>query len=261
MLEARALTLEVPGRVLCRDLAFAVKPGECWGILGNNGSGKTTLVQALGGLRTPASGGVSLEGRSIEDFGRRELARRMGVLLQEEAHGFWGNVMEYVLLGRHPHARTVFGWMPEDKEAALAALERLDLAGIAYRSLNTLSGGERQRVRIAQLLAQAPEFLLLDEPLQHLDLRHQLEAMELLRELAAGEGKALVMVLHETLWAGHYCDHLVLLHDGGRAVSGPAADLFTHASLEALYGCALAEVGGGGLRHFVPTPERRVYSG
>lgn len=259
MLEARGLTLEVPGRVLCRELAFAVKPGECWGILGNNGSGKTTLVHVLGGLRMSAAGSVSLEGRDIADFGRRELARRIGVLLQEEAHGFWGNVMEYVLLGRHPHARAMFGWMPEDKEAALAALERMDLAGIAYRSLNTLSGGERQRARIAQLLVQAPQFLLLDEPLQHLDLRHQLEAMELLRGLALQEGKGLVMVLHENLWAGRYCDHLVLLHDGGRAVSGRAADLLSHASLEALYGCALAEVGGGEMRHFVPTAGPHVY--
>lgn len=253
MLETHGLMLQVPGRVLCRDLAFGVKPGECWGVLGNNGSGKTTLIHALGGLRMPAAGSIVLDGQSLAGFGRRELARRIGVLLQEEAHGFWGSVLEYVLLGRHPHAKAVFGWMPGDEEAALAALERMDLAGIAHRSLDTLSGGERQRARIAQLLAQAPDYLLLDEPLQHLDLRHQLEAMELLRGLAAGEGKALVMVLHETLWAGRYCDHLVLLHDGGCAVSGPAAGLLTHASLEALYGCALAEVGGGGMRHFVPT--------
>lgn len=250
--------LQVPGRTLCRDLAFSVRPGECWGVLGNNGSGKTTLIQALGGLKAPAAGSITLEGRALNGFGRRELARRIGVLLQDEAQGFWGSVLEYVLLGRHPHAKAVFGWLPEDEAAAVWALERMDLAGVAGRSLNTLSGGERQRARIAQLLAQGPQYLLLDEPLQHLDLRHQFEAMELLRRLATSDGKALVMVLHDTLWAGRYCDHLVLLHDGGGAVCGAAAQLLTHGNLERLYRCSLNEVGSGNMRHFVPGPGQRV---
>lgn len=258
MLQVQNLGLTVPGRTLCRDLAFAVGPGQCWGVLGNNGSGKSTLIHALGGLSLPAEGGVTLDGRALNRFGRRDLARRLGVLLQDEAHGFWGSVLEYVLLGRHPHARTVFGWMPEDEAAALRALERMDLTGIAQRSLDTLSGGERQRARIAQLLAQNPSYLLLDEPLSHLDLRHQLEAMELFRELAVEHGKGLVLVLHDTLWAGRYCDHLVLLHDGGRAACGPVQQLLTHAGLESLYHCPLDEVGSGGMRHFVPGPGRRV---
>lgn len=252
MLQCEGLSLAYPGKVLCGDLSLTVKPGECWAILGKNGSGKTTLVHALGGLRKPAGGRVALLERNLDAYARRDLARKLGVLLQDEAHGFWGNVLEYVLLGRHPHARTIFGWQADDVELASRAIAQLDLAGIEHRPVGTLSGGERQRARIALLLAQQPQYYLLDEPLQHLDLRHQLEAMALFRGLATQRGYAVVMVLHDTLWASRYCDHVLLLYDEGRALAGPTGELLTRDNLEALYQCSLEEFGAGGKRHFVP---------
>lgn len=263
MLQCESLSLGYPGKVLCRDLSLVVKPGECWGILGRNGSGKTTLVHALGGLREPFGGHVTLQGRSLDAYARRDLARELGVLLQDEAHGFWGSVLEYVLLGRHPHARTLFGWQAGDIEIATQSIAQLDLAGIEHRPLNTLSGGERQRARIALLLAQQPRYYLLDEPLQHLDLRHQLETMALFRELATRGGLAVAMVLHDTLWASRYCDHVLLLYEGGRALAGPTWELLTRENLEALYQCVLEEFGADGKRHFVPGNGRdvpRVYN-
>jgi iron complex transport system ATP-binding protein len=229
MLTAENLTLSVPGKVLCRGLSLAVRSGECWAILGCNGSGKTTLLHALSGLKLPAEGKVALAGKPLCDYPRRELAREIGVLLQDESQGFWGTVLEYVLLGRHPHG-------DEDRDAALAALERGGVAEFAERHLATLSGGERQRVRIAQLLAQAPRLYCLDEPMQHLDLRHQAEMMALFRDLAQGGG-AVVMVLHEPWWALRYCTHALLLFDDGQTLDGAAADVLTGANLEKLYGC------------------------
>ena len=241
MLRVQGLNLSVPGKVLCRDLNITIKPGECWGILGRNGSGKTTLLHALSGLRVPDAGLVTWDGKPLPDYPRRELARHIGVLPQDEGHEFWGTALEYVLLGRYPHSRG-FGITDGDEEAALAALQQVGMADMAQRTLITLSGGERQRVRIAMLLAQAPQHYCLDEPLQHLDLGHQAEALRLLQRLAVEEGKAVLMVLHETLWAGRYCDHILMLYDEGRVLAGSAAELMTLKNLEELYQCGLREI-------------------
>ncbi|MGE5027860.1 MAG: ABC transporter ATP-binding protein [Betaproteobacteria bacterium] len=251
MLRAEGLNLSVPGKVLCRDLDLEIKPGECWGILGRNGSGKTTLLHALSGLRPPDSGLVAWAGQPLADYSRRELARQIGVLPQDEGHEFWGTALEYVLLGRHPHGRG-FGITDEDGEAALAALQQVGMAEMAGRTLSTLSGGERQRVRIAMLLAQEPQLYCLDEPLQHLDLGHQAEALRLFRHLAAEAGKAVLMVLHETLWAGRYCDHILMLYDEGRILGGRSADLMTLKNLEELYQCALREIETEAGGYFLP---------
>ena len=251
MLRAAGLSLSVPGKTLCRDLNVEIGSGECWGILGRNGSGKTTLLHALSGLRAAEGGSVSLEGRPLADCPRRELARRIGVLPQDEGHEFWGTVLEYVLLGRYPHGRG-FGMADGDEEAAASALQQVGMAGMAGRTLSTLSGGERQRVRIAMLLAQAPQLCCLDEPLQHLDLGHQAEALRLFRHLAAAEGKTVLMVLHETLWAGRFCDHVLLLYDNGEIASGSAAELLTEANLERLYQCRLRELPTESGRCWVP---------
>jgi iron complex transport system ATP-binding protein len=244
MLRAEKLHLEVPGKVLCRELDLEIRPGECWGVLGRNGSGKTTLLHALSGLRAPQDGTVSWGGRPLAACPRRDLARRIGVLPQDEGHEFWGTVLEYVLLGRYPRA-TGFAASGEDQVAAQEALWQVGMAGLAGRRLATLSGGERQRVRIAMLLAQKPQLYCLDEPLQHLDLGHQAETLQLLRDLALNHSKAVLMVLHETLWAGRYCDHILMLYDDGRIKAGRAAELMTQNNLEELYQCGLREIEAG----------------
>lgn len=244
MLRAEKLHLEVPGKVLCRELDLEIRPGECWGVLGRNGSGKTTLLHALSGLRAPQGGAVSWEGQPLTAYPRRDLARRIGVLPQDEGHEFWGTVREYVLLGRYPLA-SGFAASGEDQAAAQEALRQVGMASLAGRHFATLSGGERQRVRIAMLLAQNPQLYCLDEPLQHLDLGHQAEALQLLRELARSETRAVLMVLHETLWAGRYCDHILMLYDEGRIKAGRAAELMTQNNLEELYQCGLREIEAG----------------
>jgi iron complex transport system ATP-binding protein len=239
MLRTDNVTLAVPGKTLCRDLSFAMQPGECWGILGQNGGGKTTLLHALSGLARPARGEVSLQGRPLRDFAPRELALKLGVLLQEEDNGYYGAVREYVLAGRFPHSAGATRWSPDDHAAADAALDRMNLQALAQRPVMSLSGGERQRVRIAMLLAQAPDVYLLDEPLLHLDLRHQIEVMQLFRELVTAQNKTVVMVLHDALWAGRYCDQVLLMHGDGTAVAGASAGLLTRPHLEKLYQCGL----------------------
>jgi iron complex transport system ATP-binding protein len=250
MLRARDVTLAAGARTLCRRLDLEMRPGEVWAALGRNGSGKTTLMHTLAGVRAAQAGRVELAAREIGGYPRRALGRTVGLLPQFEDQPYWGPVREYVMLGRYPHLKSPFGWSADDEAAVDRALAALGMAALAGRSFGSLSGGERQRARLAQLWAQDPQLMLLDEPLQHLDLQHQLQVMGLVRR-AAAEGKALMLVLHDLAWAGR-CDRVLLLFGDGTHASGSAAELLEPGSLERLYGCSLRAFGSGTDRHFLP---------
>jgi len=228
--------------VLVRALDLALAPGRCWGLLGRNGAGKTSLILALAGLRAPQSGAIALDGVPLADMRRRDLARRVSVLLQDEDSDFWGSVLDYVMLGRYPRSRSAFSQDEEGLRSARRWLAELDLADREAQAYRTLSGGERQRARLAQLLLQDADILLLDEPLQHLDLRHQAMVMRTLAARAA-EGKAVLTALHEPGHAARHCAFSVLLYDAGRASLGRSSDMLTQANLEALYQCRLEAAG------------------
>lgn len=251
MLEARALTLAVPGRRLCAGLDARFAPGEIWGILGGNGAGKTTLLHTLAGLRPPDAGEVCLDARPLRDHPRRALAQRLAVLLQDEAEGFWGTVEDWVRLGRFPHAGGLAADPDEDRRVR-AAMARAGVEPLAHRAMATLSGGERQRARLAMVLAQDGQALLLDEPLQHLDLAAQLTVLEVLAGLARAEAKLIVMVLHDVYWVSRYCDKTLLVFGDGRIVQGETAKVLTQENMEALYHCPLTPVQAAGGRLFLP---------
>lgn len=246
LLQARTLAIGYPGRTLVRRLDLTVDPGQVWALLGNNGSGKSTLLHTLAGLRAPLEGGVELDGRALPSFSAPARARRLGLLLQEDVSGFWGTVRDYVLLGRYPHRRSLWGWSEADFASADAAIAAVDLGGRAQRALGALSGGERQRARLAMLFAQAPVLLLLDEPLQHLDLRHQRELLARLRAWAGERGRAVLMSLHDPRAARRVCDRALLLFDDGGWQAGEAHALLDDACLERLYGCPLDEASASG---------------
>jgi iron complex transport system ATP-binding protein len=252
MLSCEAVTLKVPGRVLCRNLSLRFGPGEVWAILGRNGTGKTTLIHALAGLSAPAAGRLLLDGRDLGALPPRERARAIGVLLQLEEGAYWGTAAEYVLLGRFSHASPWSGYSADDVAHARTALEALGVTALSEQPFGTLSGGERQRVRIAQLFAQAPRVLLLDEPLQHLDLAHQAQVLRLLAGRAREQAATAVMVMHEPLWIGRSCTHAVVLAGDGSAAAGAAGEILTRERLEHAYGCRLNEVPHGDGRSFVP---------
>ena len=238
VLAVENLTLAHPGKTLLRDLSLAFRPGECWAILGANGCGKTTLLHALAGLRATQRGAVKLGEKSVADFPRRELAQRIGLLLQEEPSAFHGTVREYVELGLFSQGT----WLSGNTGAASradVAMSRMQITSQADHPWNQLSGGERQRARLAQLLAQAPDIFLLDEPLLHLDLRHQLTVLQTFRTLARDDGKCVIIVLHDSLWASQFCDHALMLYDDGNSRFGSAQTLITKTNLAKLYSCTM----------------------
>jgi iron complex transport system ATP-binding protein len=251
-LEARNLTLAAGARTLCRDLDLSVLPGDLWAVLGRNGSGKTTLLHALAGLAPAASGQITLAGRQLAQYSRPELGRTLGILLQREDQEYWGTLAQYVILGRYPHARSLFGWQDVDEQSAARAIAIFDLEDLAWQPYRTLSGGERQRARLAQLWAQAPQLMLLDEPLQHLDLRHQVRMLEELRREVRADGRAAAVVLHDLTFVRRF-DRILMLYGDGRHATGPAAELLHRERLEELYGCGVRSFGSGADEHFVPT--------
>ncbi len=251
MLRARDVTIAAGGRTLCRELELTVEPGEVWAVLGCNGSGKTTLLHALAGLAPACAGDIQISGRPLAAYTRRALGRALGILLQREDQEFWGTLGDYVMLGRYPHARAWFGWNADDETALARALAAFDLEPLAAQAYATLSGGERQRARLAQLWAQDPQLLLLDEPLQHLDLRHQLQTLELVQRAVHGAGRAALLVLHDLAFAGR-CDRALLLYGDGRFETGAASSLLQPDRLERLYGCRVRAFGTGADAHFIP---------
>ncbi|MBV5331832.1 ABC transporter ATP-binding protein, partial [bacterium] len=179
LLEARKLSVGIGGKTFCRDLDLTLRPGERLAILGRNGAGKSTLLSVLAGLRPPRSGEVRIAGSSYASLGARQSALIRGWLPQVRGDAFASTVLETALVGRHPHLDR-WGW-ESDRDAKIVreALAAVDLAAFEQRDIQTLSGGERQRLAIATLLAQAPRLFLLDEPIAHLDLKHQIAMLEL----------------------------------------------------------------------------------
>lgn len=231
------LTLVNGGKLLISDLTMKFRPGECWAVLGPNGSGKTTLLHALAGLRE-AQGDITLNGKAIGRHPRRELAQKIGLLLQEETAGFQGTVAQYVALGSFAQGTWLQASTGADLKAR-AAMNHMQIAAQANRSWDQLSGGERQLARLAQLLVQAPEIYLVDEPLLHLDLRHQLAVLQCLQHLARDDGKTVIVVLHDSLWASRFCGHALMLYDGGVCRFGAAPSLINKDNLARLYSCSM----------------------
>ncbi|MDH4051736.1 MAG: ABC transporter ATP-binding protein [Rubrivivax sp.] len=250
LLRTEALQLQVGARVLVDDLGLCVAPGQIWAVLGPNGSGKTTLLHTLAGLLPPAAGRIWLGERLLPAWPPGEAACMRGLLPQVLADAFSSPVLDVVLLGRHPHLGR-WAWEAEaDVACARAALAAVDLEGFDARDVLTLSGGERQRVGLAALLAQDPLLLLLDEPLAHLDLHHQVTVLQHLQALAAG-GKAVLLALHDLNLAHRFATHaLVLAPDGHHA--GPVAQVMNAATLGAAYGHPLQRVQAAGHTLFVP---------
>jgi len=236
MLRAEAVDVRVAGRVLVQTLDLVVDRGERWGVLGRNGAGKSTLLHVLAGLRPPDAGRVIINGEAVDAMPRRRVARHIGVLLQEETRDYWGSVRDYALLGRYPHLRGMFGPGDGDRDIVERALARMDLGAIATRAYRSLSGGERQRARLAALFAQQPACYLCDEPLQQLDLAHQVAFLDWMSHESRHRDTASLMVLHDLVFASRYCDHLLLLFGDGSYIKGSRDEMMTEKNLHLVYG-------------------------
>jgi iron complex transport system ATP-binding protein len=239
------------------DVSFSVERGSLVGILGPNGSGKTTLLRILAGALAPTGGVVRIDGRSIREWPRRELARRIAFVPQETHAPFDFTVLDIVLMGRYPHLGTFTLEGPEDLAIARQALRATGTEAFEARPFSTLSGGEKQRVAIASGLAQSPELLLLDEPTGSLDVGHQLETQDLLRGLNR-DGVTMVLSTHDLNFAAALCRHLILLGRGRLIAQGPTAEVLRPDTVRALYGVEADVQQHPRAGHLTVTPIARV---
>lgn len=230
------VTFRYPGarQPALREVTLEVPEGSHIVVLGPNGSGKSTLLRVMLGRRHPQAGQVFFAGRPVEAWPPDGLARRVGVVPQEEPPPFPMTVRDYVAMGRYPHLGRWRSFRAEDRRVIEDALVRCDAAELVERAIDTLSGGERQRVRVARALAQEPAVLVLDEPTTHLDVRHEMEIFELLRSLVA-DGLTVVTVTHNLSLAGRYAEGLILLHEGRIAARGGVREVLCRDVLEPVY--------------------------
>lgn len=251
LIVAHGLDVVVGGRTLVRNLELSVRGGETLAILGRNGSGKTTLLHTLADLRSAAAGSIELCGRPYAEHAPRTAAHLRGLLVQTHSDAFPASVLETALIGRHPHLGRWAWEGAADERIARAALAAVGLAGLETRAVHSLSGGERQRLAMATLLTQQPLLYLLDEPLAHLDLNHQIVLLELVKRHAAESQAGFVIAMHDMNLALRYCQRALLLYGDGRWKVGPSEQVLTAETLGELYGHSLRELRDGDSRYFI----------
>ncbi|NLA38437.1 MAG: ABC transporter ATP-binding protein [Methanomicrobiales archaeon] len=234
LLSIEDLSFAYRSHTVLSGVSFVVNAGEVLGLVGPNGCGKTTLIKCVDGMLSPEEGRVTLGGRDLRTMHRREVAREMAYVPQSAGNQTASTVFETVLMGRRPYLNWTVS--PEDEERVAAALDLLDLGGLAFRKVAELSGGERQRVMIARALVQETGVILLDEPTSNLDIRHQMAVMEVLHGLAEEKGFAVVIALHDLNLAATYCHRLLVLADGSIYSYGVPEEVLTPEMLGNVYG-------------------------
>ncbi|MYY08058.1 ATP-binding cassette domain-containing protein [Streptomyces sp. SID4919] len=242
-LRAEGLTLAYDARTISENLTVRIPDGSFTVIIGPNACGKSTLLRALSRLLKPTAGLVHLDGRAISSYPAKEVARRMGLLPQTSLAPDGITVADLVARGRHPHQKLLRQWSDADEQAVLDAMDSTGVTDLSARLVDELSGGQRQRVWVAMVLAQQTPLLLLDEPTTFLDIAHQIELLELCRDLNRRDGHTLVAVLHDLNHACRYADHIIAMRDGEVIATGPPADIVTAELVEDVFGlpCRIIE--------------------
>lgn len=235
MLEAIDLTCGYDKRFLLQGINLSISKGEALGIIGPNGSGKTTLIKALTRTIYPMKGSVLFEGKDIWKISLKEFTKKVAVVSQE-THKVSMKIQDYVLLGRIPHYRSFqFLETRRDLEVALQAMKLAGILHLKERALAEVSGGERQLALIARALAQEPRLLVLDEPVAHLDIGHQIRVLRLLNRLKGEMNLTVVIVFHELNLASEFCDRLLLLKEGRALITGTPQQVLTPQILKEIY--------------------------
>ena len=254
-LELRDLCVDIAGRRIVTGIGFTVPDGTFAGLLGPNGSGKSTILKAIYRAHRPAAGQVLVDGRDLLTLRPRDAARRIAVVTQEFTLEFDFTVAELVMIGRTPHKRAFDRDDDADRAVTEQAIERVGCQHLAQRGFNTLSGGEKQRVLIARALAQGADHLILDEPTSHLDIRYQVEILE----LVAGLGVTVLAAIHDISLAALFCDAVHLITDGQLIDGGPPEEVLTIDTVRAAYGAEVLVIDHPetGKPHLIPRRARR----
>lgn len=235
MFTVNSISIRYEQKTIIRDFSFQVQEGEIVSIIGPNGSGKSTLLKAVSRQLPYYKGTVELDGVNLKSMNQKQIARKMCMLSQRNLAPTDMTVFDLVSYGRYPHKRWFEKLQPEDHEIIEWAIEKTHLTNFRERTVASLSGGESQRAWIAMALAQRPKILLLDEPTTYLDISHQHEVLELVRELNRDMGMTVMMVLHDLNQASYYSDQVVVVHGGEKAMVGTPNQVMTTDMIRQVY--------------------------
>ncbi len=244
MLKVSDLVFAYSGVKILDKISLELEGAEVLGVIGPNGAGKSTLIRCMNRVLNPQSGTIALEGVDIRDITRMEIARKMGYVPQASKNSFPATVFDTVLMGRRPHG----GWKSSssDVRKALEVLKLLSLQGLAMRDFTELSGGQQQKVVLARALVQEAEVLLLDEPTSNLDIRQQLDTMEIIRKMVEDRGISALMAVHDLNLAARYADRILMLKGGCVYDAGEPFSVLTEENIRAVYGVEAAVKEDGG---------------
>lgn len=235
MMQIEHISFGYGDKLVLHDLSLEIKKGKITTILGQNGSGKSTLFQLLTRNRKGYQGTISLDGKNLTTYKRKEFAKKVAVVSQYNTAPHDITVRELVAYGRTPHQFLGKKNREEDQEAVDWALEVTKLTDLQEEVLCNLSGGQQQRVWIAMALAQKTELIFLDEPTTYLDVHYQIELLQLVKELNQQYGITIVMILHDINQAVHYSDYVITLKQGKIITNGPSEEVVTSAFLKEIY--------------------------
>lgn len=234
VLQVDKLQIGYGSRCVLKEASFSIGKGEIVGIIGCNGAGKSTLLKTIRGLLPKQGGSVRYFGKPLEEYGDKELATKIAYLQQYVELGFGYTGKDIVMAGRYPYMK----WWERESEAdaklALACMEYTGTADLAERPINEVSGGQKQRILIAKVLAQQTPIIFLDEPTTGLDMVYQEEIFRFAKALA-GQGKTVLMVVHELNLASKYCSRILLLGEGTLLADGAPLEVFTEELLSRAY--------------------------
>lgn len=216
-----------------KGIDLNVKKGEVVSIVGPNGSGKSTLLKCIQGILKPKDGAVYVNDKETSTMALGDLAKTLGYVPQSSVEVFTQTVFETVLMGRKPHL--TWGVRKKDLEIVEDILTYMGLEDISQCYLNELSGGQKQKALIARALAQEPEVILLDEPTNNLDIKHQLEVLQIIKSISEQRGSSFIMVIHDLNLAARFSDRLVLLNEGEIFSEGTAEEVLTEENIKKVY--------------------------
>jgi len=260
-LQVRQVYFSYLDGLVLHDINLSVKAGEIVGLIGPNGSGKTTLIKLASGVLRPNQGEIRLDGSSLTQLSRKSIARSVAVVPQQFHIPFAFTASEVVTLGRIPFLKPFAEESEVDKQFVSSALELVGISELKERRFDELSGGERQKVILAMALAQQPKLLLLDEPTVHLDITHQVEILELVRNLNREQGLTVIAAMHDLNLASLYFDRLVLLKEGRVQADGTPTQVLTEDMIRDVFSASVRVEPhpATGVPHIVVMP--REYTG
>lgn len=239
-IEVENLKFGYKENLVLKNIFFNIKKGMFLSIVGPNGSGKSTILKLLNNIYYPESANILIEGKDINSFKKKDLARKMALVPQDTIINYEFTVEEVVLMGRHPYKRRFERENKNDFKLVEEALKLTNTFYLKDRMITEISGGERQRVLIARALAQEPSIILLDEPTAHLDINHQVEILNLLQKLNKEKGTTIVLVIHDINLGIRYSDEIIMLSEGEIIGRGTPEKVITKDNIELAYNLKVA---------------------